>query len=340
MSTRVACLVSVLAFVAGCGGGGGTSARNAAPTPPAPPTPVVVQGAVQKGPFIVGSTVLINRLDSRGRSTPSTLLAEIKDSIGSFSFETSETGPVQIVASGYYFSELTGQISDGVLTLKALYEVSDSTRQVAHVNVLTHLINDRVLELIYDGEPSLREAIAQAEDELRCGSVGCTRGPRAQSIFVVEPLRFRRGAKQPARQCLSARVVDRLLQVREDEVAAVRHHDGCRADARAQSTLQRSGGRRPPSERPFHRRIHYCHSELEPRDDRRESSLAKLGGLPARSRRPRHLGIFESVRRHARVRMERRRSDAVAVGRPDDRGTRRQDLLVRRCWRSSHVAQQ
>ena len=170
LSTRIVCLIPALALVASCGGGGGgdggASPTNPGPTPPAPSAPVVVQGAVQKGPFIVGSTVLINRLDSRGRSTPSTLLAEIKDSIGSFSFETSESGPVQIVASGYYFSELTGQISDGMLTLKGLYEVTANTRQVAHVNILTHLINDRVLELISDGEPSLREAIAQAEDEL------------------------------------------------------------------------------------------------------------------------------------------------------------------------------
>jgi hypothetical protein len=127
---------------------------------------VLIEGAVQKGPFIVGSTVLINRLDSRGNSTPSTLVTEIEDSVGSFSFKTDERGPVQIVATGYYFSELTGQISDGTVTLKALYEVSSDTRQVAYVNILTHLINDRVLELIADGQPTLREAIAQAEDEL------------------------------------------------------------------------------------------------------------------------------------------------------------------------------
>ena len=161
LSTRVVCVLAALAL-AGCGGGGGG-------TPSVGPrlaSPVLIEGAVQKGPFIVGSTVLINRLDSRGRSTPSTLVAEIEDSVGSFSFETTERGPVQIVATGYYFSELTGQISDGQLTLKALYEVSTDARQIAHVNILTHLINDRVLELISDGEPSLREAIAQAEDEL------------------------------------------------------------------------------------------------------------------------------------------------------------------------------
>jgi N-acetylneuraminic acid mutarotase len=181
--TRIACLIGVLAL-SGCGGGGGGGGTPAsvtppsvapptAPppaanpsTPPAPPSPVLVEGAVQKGPFIVGSTVLVNLLDDRGRSTTSTLLAEIEDSIGSFSFETDQRGAVQIVATGYYFNELTGQISDGVLALKALYEVGDDSRQTAHVNILTHLINDRVLELIADGEPSLNEAIEQAEDEL------------------------------------------------------------------------------------------------------------------------------------------------------------------------------
>ncbi len=149
--------------LAGCGGGGGGETPSAV----TPPSSVLVEGAVQNGPFIVGSTVLINRLDEpRCSSTPSTLLAEIEDSVGSFSFETTESGPVQIVATGYYFSELTGQISDGQLTLKALYEVGTDTRQIAHVNILTHLINDRVLDLIADGQPTLREAITQAEDEI------------------------------------------------------------------------------------------------------------------------------------------------------------------------------
>ena len=163
---RAVCVLAVLTL-ASCGGGGGGTPGAAAPSATSPPTsPVLVEGAVQKGPFIVGSTVLINRLDSTGRSTNATLLAEIKDSVGSFSFTTDQSGPVQIVATGYYFSELTGQISQGMLTMKALYEVSADTRQTARVNILTHLINDRVLELIADGQPTLREAIAQAEDEL------------------------------------------------------------------------------------------------------------------------------------------------------------------------------
>ncbi len=166
MSPRILSLVAVL-LLGGCGGGGGSEARPPAATPtPAPPPVVEVNGAVQKGPFLVGSTVLINLLDERGRSTPSTIVAEIDDSIGSFSFVTSQRGPVQLVASGYYFSELTGQVSSGVITLRALYEISDEQGQVAYVNILTHLINKRVLELFSGGNIELADAIAQAESEL------------------------------------------------------------------------------------------------------------------------------------------------------------------------------
>ena len=156
MSLRILSLVAVL-LLGGCGGGSwrwplADRRDTFAPAPtPAPPPVVEVNGAVQKGPFLVGSTVLINLLDERGRSTPSTIVAEIEDSIGSFSFVTSQRGPVQLVASGYYFSELTGQVSFGVITLRALYEISDEQGQIAYVNILTHLINNRVLQLFSGG---------------------------------------------------------------------------------------------------------------------------------------------------------------------------------------------
>jgi N-acetylneuraminic acid mutarotase len=172
------CLLGALALAACGGGGDGTPAIPPAPpsaaAPPSVPTPqpaptpqsFTVEGAVQKGPFLVGSTVMVNSLDDRGRPLTSTLLTEIEDSIGSFSFETENAGPVQIVATGYYFSELTGQPSSGMLSLKALYRVTEHAEQTAHVNILTHLINDRVLELIADGTRALADAIEQAEDEL------------------------------------------------------------------------------------------------------------------------------------------------------------------------------
>src|SRR5262245_36482171 len=153
-----ALVLAALLGLAGCDGGGGAPSTSAAspaptsttptspiPTPPPPVTPappVHVDGAVQKGPFLVGTTVLINRRDERGRSTAATILSEIKDSIGSFAFDTSDPGLVQIVAAGYYFSELTGQVSNGTITLRAIVEVDDRPGQHVYVNIMTHLIND------------------------------------------------------------------------------------------------------------------------------------------------------------------------------------------------------
>jgi N-acetylneuraminic acid mutarotase len=168
MSTRYVGLAACL-LLAACGGGGGGGTSTPPPggstTPPPTVTSLSVAGAVQKGPFLVGSTVLVNKLDAQGRPTDSTVVTEIKDSIGSFSFTTSSAGPVQIVASGYYFSELTGNVSNGTLTLKALYDVGSTATQTAYVNLMTHLINDRVLQLMSGSQLTFNNAIAQAERE-------------------------------------------------------------------------------------------------------------------------------------------------------------------------------
>lgn len=167
MRLRVASVVSFL-LLAACGGGGGSDGGGSSTPPPGsgtPAQPVTVAGAVQKGPFLVGSTVLVNKLDALGRATDSTTVAEIKDSVGTFSFSANSAGPVQLVASGYYFSELTGQISSGTLTLKGIYEVGNAASQSAYVNIMTHLINNRVLRLVSGGQLSIGSALTQAQRE-------------------------------------------------------------------------------------------------------------------------------------------------------------------------------
>lgn len=165
-----AVVLCVLVSLGGCGGGAQAPSTITPPpaTPPVPPapTPVEISGAVQKGPFLVGTTVLVNRRDERGNSTSATIVSEIEDSIGSFDFVTTESGLVQIIAQGYYFSELTGQISTSTLELKSLYEIGEEAGQTAYVNIMTHLINDRVLTLLAGGQATAADAIAQAEKEL------------------------------------------------------------------------------------------------------------------------------------------------------------------------------
>ncbi|WP_241520788.1 Kelch repeat-containing protein [Steroidobacter cummioxidans] len=70
-----------------------------------------------------------------------------------------------MVASGYYFSELSGQISQGTLTLKGIYDVGNQSNQSAYVNIMTHLINNRVIALLGQGLTATN-AIAQAQREL------------------------------------------------------------------------------------------------------------------------------------------------------------------------------
>jgi N-acetylneuraminic acid mutarotase len=168
MSPRYRLAASItVALLAGCGGGGSdsTDTTGSGATPPSNfPAAPAVAGAVQKGPFLVGSTVLVNKLDNQGQPTDSTIVTEIRDSIGTFSFSASSAGPVQIVASGYYFSELSGQISLGTLTLKGIYDVGNASNQTAYVNIMTHLINNRVIKLLGQGLTTTN-AVAQAQQE-------------------------------------------------------------------------------------------------------------------------------------------------------------------------------
>ena len=126
-----------------------------------------INGTAEKGPFVIGSSVTVNELTSTGQATNKTYLSQTTNSLGDFNFTAEQPGPVQIVVNGYHFNELTSHLSQGTLTLRAIYDVSDTATQVANVNVMTHLIHNRVLELISDGAMSIAAAITQAQAELQ-----------------------------------------------------------------------------------------------------------------------------------------------------------------------------
>ena len=128
-------------------------------------TRINISGAAQKGPFILGSSILVNNLTASGDPSSKTTVTETKDNLGNFSFQLDEPAVVQLVASGYNFNELTGELSNSTLTLRAIYAVNSAENQKAYINVLTHLIQPRVIALIKSGkEASI--AITQAQDEL------------------------------------------------------------------------------------------------------------------------------------------------------------------------------
>ncbi|MCE2594036.1 putative Ig domain-containing protein [Motilimonas cestriensis] len=147
-----------LLLLVGCGGGGGGESNSE-------PNSVIVNGAVEKGPFIIGTNVTIGKLNNLGQPVDSTLTTQTTNDLGDFSFSYEKDTLVQIKANGYYRNEITGELSAGTLNLRSVYVVSSEGQQRAHVNILTHLTSNRVIELISFGSPAA-EAISTAEDEM------------------------------------------------------------------------------------------------------------------------------------------------------------------------------
>jgi hypothetical protein len=123
-------------------------------------------GTIQKGPFISGTNVLIQELDSNNFSpTGKSYSITTKDDFGSFSTQSNITSDyVEIIASGFYFDEVKGSISDAPLTLRALSNLKNDSN--SNVNILTTLAKSRILYLIKNENKSFAKAKQIAESEL------------------------------------------------------------------------------------------------------------------------------------------------------------------------------
>ena len=124
-----------------------------------------VLGKVEKGPFISGSNITIQPMDGNLQVLGSLYSATIQDNLGNFSFGSKlfEAPYAELMANGYFFNEVTGELSSGTLNLRALVDLSDET--TVNVNLLTHLKYQRIQNLIADGM-KFREANKQAQKEL------------------------------------------------------------------------------------------------------------------------------------------------------------------------------
>ena len=124
-----------------------------------------VSGTVEKGPFVQGSTINMQTMDEKLHATGKTFMETIKDDAGSSDFGSQEfdTPYAKITATGYFFNEVTGALSQGMINLNALVDLSDKSS--VNVNLLTHLKSQRIQKLIEDGK-TFKEAASQAQEEL------------------------------------------------------------------------------------------------------------------------------------------------------------------------------
>jgi hypothetical protein len=121
----------------------------------------VISGTVQKGPFILGTSVTLQELDDQLNPTGITFDVTTNDQEGDFAIPANLTSRyAEVIANGYYFDELSAQLSESQLTLRAIVDLtSEST---VDVNLVTSMSEPLVRTLFGQGA-SFASATSQAE---------------------------------------------------------------------------------------------------------------------------------------------------------------------------------
>lgn len=125
----------------------------------------VLTGKVQKGPFVEGTDVIIFSLDSLFSQTGVVFKTSIVDKHGTFEQRDMNLSSqfVELVATGYYYNEVKGELSSAPLSLSAIADISSSDN--VNVNILTTLERERILYLIANGS-NFQDAKKQAHREV------------------------------------------------------------------------------------------------------------------------------------------------------------------------------
>jgi uncharacterized protein (TIGR02145 family) len=124
-----------------------------------------LSGQALKGPFINGTVVQLYELNSGLNQTGKVFNTVIQNDIGSFEFNSINlvSPVVEIVADGYYFNEVSGDLSTSPLNLYAISDISNSSD--VNINIITHIEKDRVRYLTSQGK-SFSEAKQTAQKEV------------------------------------------------------------------------------------------------------------------------------------------------------------------------------
>ena len=162
-------LLTTCMFIA-CGGDSTTDdPDNPNPNPKPNPDPDVttysVNGSVQKGPFTQGTSITIQALDEALNPTGKNYQTKTTDDAGTFKINNQiESRYVEIIATGYYFNEISGQVSNSPITLRSLSDLTETGK--TNVNLLTTLESDRIRKLVVQNASTVQAAREQAEKEL------------------------------------------------------------------------------------------------------------------------------------------------------------------------------
>lgn len=126
----------------------------------------IIKGTVEKGPFVRGTTVEMRTMDKKLSLTGSSFSSTIEDNLGNFNFGTLKMNSpyAKLSANGYFFNEVSGDLSSGPIQLDAIVDLTEG--QIVNVNLLTHLTTRRIVYLMTNENISFAEADKQAQIEL------------------------------------------------------------------------------------------------------------------------------------------------------------------------------
>ncbi len=124
-----------------------------------------VNGYVQKGPYLNGTSITISELSNNLVATGRTFSTQITDNKGTFEVTDMELSApyIELQANGFYFNEVSDENSEAQLTLNALSDITD--KSTLNINVLSNLEKSRVEYLLSSGT-SFEEAKIQAQSEI------------------------------------------------------------------------------------------------------------------------------------------------------------------------------
>jgi len=154
-------------FLWTCGGGGGGSKTTGPEEPPIVINLTSLGGQAQKGPFNNGTSINVAELTSALSPTGRNFSSAITDNTGRFAVANVqlESPYVELRANGFYFNEVSNELSEAQLTLYALSNLTGKSS--LNVNILTHLEKNRMVTLMSGDTPkTFAQAKLQAQEEV------------------------------------------------------------------------------------------------------------------------------------------------------------------------------
>lgn len=123
-----------------------------------------MDGAIQKGPFQLGSGIIVQEVDKNLDPTGRMYTTTTKDDFGSFSLASKFSSQfIEVTSEGFYFNECDNVVASAKITLRSYGDLS--LGKPINLNVLTTIAHGRIKHLVDEGK-EFSQARDQAETEL------------------------------------------------------------------------------------------------------------------------------------------------------------------------------